>query len=80
MQHEHGWEPVRNHKRVRRGSLRRLLGDRLRPWWLPRGKPNLSRAPAFLVPCGSYAPGRESRSVPPACSPLGSRKEPARGR
>jgi hypothetical protein len=31
MQHEHGWEPVRNHKQVRRGSLRRLLGGRLRP-------------------------------------------------
>jgi hypothetical protein len=31
MQHEHGWEPVRNHEQVRRGSLRRLLGDRLRP-------------------------------------------------
>ena len=31
MQHEHGWEPKRQHEQVRRRSLRRLLGGHLRP-------------------------------------------------
>jgi hypothetical protein len=77
MQHEHGWEPERGQKQVRRRSLSRLLGGRLRPLSPsshksairpgPRGSPGRSCAPADARSGGGYGltgwPHRQPRAA-----------------